>query len=48
MKWPDEAVEDYKKDHPGKNLRKVVKARDVAGKMLETFPSLKLQFHALG
>jgi hypothetical protein len=41
MKWPDEAVGDYMKDYPGKNLRKVAKARDVARKMLETFPTLK-------
>ncbi len=62
MKWPDEAVEDYKdyrqehKKETGSELPDLPRAKDVAQKMLETFPALKelgfdlelwaeLQFH---
>ena len=62
MKWPDETVEDYEehrqehKKETGKELPDLPRAKDVAQKMLETFPALKnlgfdlelwaeLQFH---
>jgi hypothetical protein len=40
MRWPREAVEDYKKD-TGNDLRSVAKAKDVAEKMLAAFPPLE-------
>jgi hypothetical protein len=39
-RWPPEMVKDYKKD-TGKDLGKLAKAKDVARKMLGTFPALK-------
>jgi hypothetical protein len=39
-RWPPEMVANYKKD-TGKDLSKLAKAKDVARKMLETFPALK-------
>ncbi len=39
-RWPAEMVKDYKKD-TGKDLSELAKAKDVARKMLETFPALK-------
>lgn len=39
-RWPPEMVEEYRKD-TGKDLLKQAKAKDVARKMLETFPALK-------
>jgi hypothetical protein len=45
-RWPSKMIDDYKKD-TGKDLRKVVKAKDVAYKMLAAFPALKkLKDHA--
>lgn len=47
MKWPDEAIEDYEehrqghKKETGKELPDLPKAKDVAQKMLETFPALE-------
>jgi hypothetical protein len=47
MKWPDEAVEGYEqhrrehKKETGKELPALPKAKDVAEKMLETFPALE-------
>jgi hypothetical protein len=47
MNWPDEAVEDYeehrqqRKKETGKELPALPKAKDVAEKMLETFPALE-------
>ena len=46
-KWPDEALDDYEehrqehKQETGKNLPDLPRAKDVAQKMLETFPALK-------
>jgi len=39
-RWPAEMIEDYRKD-TGKDLPEQAKAKDVARKMLETFPALK-------
>jgi len=39
-RWPARMVEDYKKD-TGRDLPEQAKAKDVARKMLETFPALK-------
>jgi hypothetical protein len=39
-RWPSKMIEDYKKE-TGKDLGKVVKATDVASKMLHAFPALK-------
>lgn len=39
-RWPSKMIEDYKKE-TSKELGKVAKAKDVAGKMLDTFPALK-------
>ncbi len=39
-RWPSEMIEDYKKE-TGKDLAKQAKAKDVARKMLETFPALR-------
>jgi hypothetical protein len=44
-RWPPEMVEDYRKD-TGKSLPEQAKAKDVARKMLETFPALtRLEDH---
>jgi hypothetical protein len=40
-RWPQETVKDYEKEHLGQDLRRLAKAKDVARKMLETFPALK-------
>ena len=39
-RWPPKIAKDFKKE-TGKDLRKVAKAKDIAQKMLETFPALK-------
>lgn len=38
-RWPPETIKEYKQE-TGKDLRKLAKAKDVASKMLETFPAL--------
>jgi hypothetical protein len=39
-RWPSKMIEEYKKE-TGKDLSKVMKAKDVASKMLPAFPALK-------
>jgi hypothetical protein len=40
IRWPPKTIKDFKNE-TGKNLSKVASAKDVAQKMLETFPALK-------
>lgn len=40
MRWPPKTSKDFKKE-TGKNLGKLARAKDVAQRMLETFPALK-------
>jgi hypothetical protein len=53
MKWPKEAVDDYEehrrehREETGEGLPDLPKARDVARKMLESFPALKKLDHNL-
>ena len=39
-RWPPKTAKDFKKE-TGKDLSKVARAKDIAQKMLETFPALK-------
>ena len=39
-RWPPKTAKNFKKE-TGKDLSKVAKAKDIAQKMLETFPALK-------
>ena len=39
-RWPPKTTKDFKKD-TGKNLSKLASAKDIAQRMLETFPALK-------
>ena len=39
-RWPPKTAKDFKKE-TGKDLNKVAKAKDIAQRMLETFPALK-------
>jgi hypothetical protein len=43
-RWPRETIEDYKRE-TGKDLGKQAKAKDVAERMLETFPALRKLGH---
>jgi len=39
-RWPAKTAKDFKKE-TGKDLSKVARAKDIAQKMLETFPALR-------
>jgi hypothetical protein len=39
-RWPPKTIKDFKKE-TGKDLSKVAKAKDIAQRMLESFPALK-------